>query len=261
MGLEVGTLEAFGLYLIRVSALVLLSPLIGERLGFAGYKIALIFGLAFVLYLSTGAPTLMAPTTVAYAALAAREVLIGSFMALLGRLAMSSAFLAGHILGFEMGLQMANQVDPSSGQSKSILALFFEQTFLIALLSVDGHHWIVKSLATTFELAPVTVLGGGGTLGVVVVEVLSQTFVAGVAFIAPLSVLMTLVSVAVGLLARTVPQINVLEMSFSLRVGAALVGMTVLAPLFGPALGRLLEAFDQALQSGLQAIAAGGFGG
>ena len=261
MGFEVGTLEAFGLYLIRVSALVLLSPLVGERLGFAGYKIALILGLACVLYLSTGAPTLMAPSTVAYGALAAREALIGSFMALLGRLAMSSAYLAGHILGFEMGLQMANQVDPTSGESKSILALFYEQTFLIALLSVDGHHWIVKSLAATFEIAPVTVLGGGGTLGVVVVDVLSQTFVAGVAFIAPLSVLMTLVSVAIGLLARTVPQINVLEMSFSMRVGAALVGMTVLAPLFAPAMGRLLEVFDQALQTGLQALAAGGFGG
>ncbi len=261
MGFEAGTLEAFGLYLIRVSALVLFSPLVGERVGFAGYKIALVFGLAIVLYLSGGAPTLVAPTAVTYGALAVRELLIGSFMALLGRLAMSSAYLAGHILGFEMGLQMANQVDPTSGESKPILASFYEQAFLMALLSIDGHHWIVRSLATTFELAPVTVLGGGGSLGAVVVDVLSQTFLAGVAFIAPLSVLMTLVSVAVGLLARTVPQINVLEMSFSMRVGAALVGMTVLAPLFAPAMGRLLETFDDALQTGLNALAAGGFGG
>lgn len=261
MGFELGTLEAFGLYLVRVSVLVLFSPLVGERLGFAGYKIALILGLSVVLYMASGVPTLVEPSPVAYAALAMREALIGSFLALMGRLAMHSAYLAGHILGFEMGLQMANQVDPISGLSKPILASFYEQAFLMALLSVDGHHWIVRSLAASFEHAPVTVLGGGGTMGVVIVDVLAQTFTAGVAFAAPLMVLMTLVSVAVGLLARTVPQINVLEMSFSMRVGSALVGMTVLAPLLGPAMNRLLETFSDSLDLGVRVLAEGGFGG
>ena len=71
MSISITLLEAFGLYLVRTSALILGSPLLGSGTSFPGYKIALIVGVTVAIYMSTGAPLEHEAGAIEYALIAA----------------------------------------------------------------------------------------------------------------------------------------------------------------------------------------------
>jgi len=223
------TVAAFGLFIVRSSALVAAAPFV-SRLGFATYKIAIVVTLSAVMFTITGAPTVAIDGALDWGLLAIRELMIGLGLAMLLQIAVLAARVGGELLGLEMGIQMGAQVDPVSGVSTPIVARYYEEVLLVGMLTVNGHHWIVRGLKESFERAPI----GSANIELGVTELLLQffreMFAAGIAFVAPVVVLMTLVSLVVGLLARTVPQINVLEMSFTLRVGMGIVGLLLFAP-------------------------------
>lgn len=234
-------LAAFGLYLVRTSALVLATPLLGSGTGFSGYKIALIIGVAAVLYLGTGGGALASVDAAEYGLLCMRELLIGLFLAFVLQAVVLAVRVAGEIVGTEMAFNMASVVDPGTGIRTPLITQFYEAIFFLALLSVNGHHWVLRALSSSFERAPIGTLHMGSGALAVTQELFVHMFNAGIVFAAPVLVLLMLVSVLIGLMARVVPQVNVLEMGFTLRIGVALVAMLLFAPLLGPAMNVLFE--------------------
>ena len=81
-------------------------------------------------------------------------------------------------------------------------------------------------------------------------------FSAGIVFAAPVMVFLMLVSLLIGLLSRAVPQLNVLEVGFTLRVSVAMLAMFLFAPLLEPAMMRLYEGLILWLDRGLDALEA-----
>lgn len=238
------TVAAFGLFIVRSSALVAVAPFV-SRLGLASYKIALVFTLAAVMYFATGAPSVEVGGALDWGLLAVRELMVGLGLGMLLQIAMLAARVGGELLGVEMGIQMGAQVDPVSGVSTPLIARYYEEVLLVGLMTVNGHHWMVRGLKESFERAPI----GSTYLDMEISELLLQffreMFSAGIAFVAPVVVLMSLVSLVVGLLARTVPQINVLEMSFTLRVGIGVVGLLLFAPGIEVLVSNVMEVLNE----------------
>ncbi|QDU70006.1 flagellar biosynthetic protein FliR [Engelhardtia mirabilis] len=252
--LDPANIEAFGLYLVRTSTMVLAAPLLGQTLSSSGTKIALIIALSAVSFSASGEPLPEVYAAPIFAVMALREALIGFFLALIMQLGVMVVRVMGELLSLDMGLQMANQVDPGTGVSSSIVTLIYEGFAILGLLAVNAHHWVVQSLVDSFERAPVGSMSA--QLGVTdfVVGLFGEAISAGVAFGAPFMVLMAMVSVMVGLLARTVPQINVLELGFTLRVGVALIVMLILSPVMAPLFGGIFEDVRYWTASGLDAL-------
>jgi len=242
-----GTLAAFGLYLIRTSALVLATPFLGSETTFAGAKVALIAALAFLSYGSHGVPLPDAQAPLAFGLLALRELLIGLSLALVLQFALLAVRVSGEMIGQEMAFNMASVVDPATGLSTPLVTQIYEAAFVLGLLAVDGHHLVLRALAASFERAPVGVFELDRDLAALAVGQLTQMFAAGITFAAPVLVLLLLTSVVMGLLARTVPALNVLEVGFTLRIVVGLGAMTLFAPLIAPALTALFEAVDRGL--------------
>lgn len=249
MELTPGTLEAFGLYLVRTSALVLASPILGLMVGFSGYKLTLIFGSAFLMYTTTGVPVEPGLAPLAFAAMALREVLIGLFLAFIVQLAVLAVRVAGAMIGHEMGFAMASQVDPESGIQVPLITRLYENFFLFGLFLVDGHHWLLRALGNSFERAPVGAVEMNTEFAGTIQRLFGEMFAAGLTFAAPVMVLLTLVSILIGLLSRAVPQLNILEIGFSIRISLGLFAMFLFAPLVAPA----MDAVYAALQGGLDA--------
>jgi flagellar biosynthesis protein FliR len=254
--LEPGVVGAFGLYLVRSSALVLSAPVLGFTTGFAGVKIALSMALAIVLYLAGGAPIDPATDAIVWAILAGRELAIGLFLGLLTQLAVMATRVAGELVGLEMALQMSQQMDPESGVSTPLIARVYEGFFMLALFAVDGHLILLRALARTFESAPVGSTGGLDGLGEYALAMLADMLRTGLAYVAPVLVVLGTVSALIGLLARAVPQLNVLELSFSLRIVVALVAMFAFAPLLEPVISGLVEALCRWLDGAVAVLEA-----
>jgi flagellar biosynthetic protein FliR len=168
---------------------------------------------------------------------------------------MLAARIGGELVGLEMGMQMGAQVDPESGVSTPLIARFYEEALLIGMLAANGHHWVVRSLADSFERAPIGGLRLDVGIGTLFIAFFREMLTAGIAFVAPIIVLMSLVTVVVGLIARTVPQINILDLSFTLRIGVGLLGLVAFAPGIEVLVSGVLGALDEYLTAFLDLLA------
>jgi flagellar biosynthetic protein FliR len=243
-----GTIEAFGLVLVRTSALVLAAPLFGVALPFSGARVGLIAILSGFFYSVAGAPLPEAGTPLVFAAFAARELAIGLALAFVLHGVVLAVRVAGEMIGHEMAFNMATVVDPQ-GVSTPLVTQIYEGLFLIGLFALDGHHLVVRALLDSFQRAPIGAIGLPAGLGQALLRLFADMFAAGLTFAAPVLVVMLLVSVLIGLLARAVPQINVLEVGFTLRIAVALVAMLGFAPLLAPAMERMYASLAGGLDS------------
>jgi flagellar biosynthetic protein FliR len=249
-----GTLEAFSLYLARTSALVIATPLLGSGTGFAAYRVGLVMGVAFLLYSAGGAPLGHSPEPVEYACLVLRELMIGLFLAFVLQTVLVSLSLAGNMIGQEMGFNMASQVDPTTGVNTPVVTQLYEAFFFLGFLAVNGHHVLLKALEHSFVRAPVGALAISGDVAWGAQALFTQTFGAGIAFGAPVLVLLFMASLLVSLLARMVPQLNVMDVGFSARIIVGLIALFVFAPFLAPALEGLYDQFARGLDGALDVL-------
>lgn len=258
MLLPEGMIQAFGLYLVRTSALVLAAPLLASGSAFAGYRLGLVGVLSLVMFLVGGEPLVEDPGVMGFALLAGRELVIGFSLAFVLHAVVLAVKVAGHMIGGEMGFNMASQSDPVTGTTTPIIGHFYETLFMLILLSVNGHLWMVRGLAESFNRAPVGEMALSDGVGAVALELFASLFSAGLTFAAPAFLVLLLVSVLVGLLARSVPQINVIEFSFSARIIGGFISMLVFAPMIEPASQTLLSALMDGMAASLDALEVSG---
>ncbi len=249
-----GLIEGGALFLTRCSALLLTAPLLGTAAQFHGYKVALVASVTVAIYAAQGMPMIEPTSGVHFGVLLLRELVLGLGLAFILHLTLLGLRIGSEMVGNEMVFSMASAVDPASGESLPLLSKMNETLFFLALLSVDGHQWLLRALAESFDRAPVGDLDFGGDLPAVLNHLFTEFFLAGIAFAAPVLVMLMMISVLIGLIARAVPQVNVLEMGFSLRVGGGLLALCLLSPTLSTAMTSLLEQFMSGLEAGLDAM-------
>lgn len=251
-----GTLESFGLYLTRTSALVIAAPLLGTGTGFSAWRVGLIVALSLLLYGVGGAPLARSPEGLEYALLMLREVLVGVFLALTLHMVVVAVRVAGELIGTEMGFNMASQIDPVTNLQTPVVTQIYELFFFLGLLAIDGHHLVLRALERSFERAPVGQVAFAQDAGGLLLDLFQQMFVAGITIAAPVLVLLVLTSLLVGLLGRAVPTINVMDIGFTARIAVGMIALLVFAPFLAPAFEKLYASFMGGLDRALDVISA-----
>jgi len=246
-----GVLLAFGLYLTRCSVFLLTVPLLGSGSPFSGYKIALIGTMSVVFYAIGGEPVVLDGPPMVYVLLMFRELLIGFFLSFIVQIILIAIRVSGQLVGQGMGLGMSSQVDPVTGINTPVITRLYETLFYIGFLLMDGHHGLIRAIGRTFEHAPVGRANFEAPMGEFIEDLFNEMFSVGLTFAAPVLITLSLVTLLMGLLARSVPQLNILELSFSLRVVFALLALFIFAPTLAPALNLMFEKLDTALEGSL----------
>jgi flagellar biosynthetic protein FliR len=162
--------------------------------------------------------------------------------------------VGGELIGSEMAFNMASVVDPASGMNTPLVTQFYEALFLLGLLAVDGHHLLLRALAGSFERVPVGVATLPEGFGTLALRLVGDMIAAGVTFVGPVLLLLLVSSIMIGLIARAVPHVNVLEMGFTLRIMVGLGAMLLFAPLVAPGLQHLYGLLGDGLDAALAAL-------
>ena len=252
--LPIETIMVFGLLMARTSSLVVMAPILGLRTGFSGHKIAIIVVLSLVLFVAVNPAPQGKPEPMLYAILMLREVMVGSFLAFFLQLILLSVRVGGEMISQAMGLMTARLQDPTTGVQSTLVSSLYENYFLLSLLVMNAHLWLIRGLYESFERAPVGRLEFSSGMWFTIQSMFTDMFAAGIVFAAPMLILLAVVSVVLGLLARAVPTLNVMELGFSLRVSVSLLAMYFFAPLLEPAMLKLNGSFLTWLDQGLEAL-------
>lgn len=221
---EFTPLARIGLLLLRPGMLVATAPAFG--FGFTPPAVRL--GVLLIIGLSL-MPVVPLPDTLnaaSIAVIAVRETLIGMALAMSVRLVMAAAELAGHLAGFQLGFSYASLVDPLSGARNNMLAAFYGLIALFMFMSIDAHHQMLRALASSYEELPIGVGALGADLGFLVARVLGVIFTVGVQLAAPVVLVLVIVEVMLGVMARSMPSLNLMVSGAPVRL---LVGLVALA--------------------------------
>lgn len=233
--------DVFLLVLLRVGALMVVAPIFGHRHWLARAKVGLALMIAVVLFPMVADQPLDLPTGIfPYAFLMVREVLMGVVLGFTVLLLFVAIQFAGQLAGLQMGFGIVNVIDPQSSNQVSIIGQFLNILAILLLLTLDGHHMILSGLVTSFETIPLGGVSFQDGLMFKLMDLTAQVFIIAVKISAPILMALFLVTAAMGVLARTVPQMNVFLIGFPLQIGVGLAALVIVLPLFSVFVERLL---------------------
>lgn len=239
--ITIGQLEYFFLVLFRVSGMMISAPVLGSRSVPHRVKIGLSLAIAIILFpiLKTDEFTVYR-RTLPFVLVLFREVTIGIFIGYAAMLLFVGVQLAGQLVGVQMGFGMANVIDPQSSLQVPLIAQFQYLLAALIFLCIDGHHWLLQAIAASFKVVSFPeVLSNTNSVplypvkaAVHLVEMFGNIFMIAIKIGAPVMVALFLTSVALGILARAVPQINIFILGFPIKIAVGLLSLATSLPLF-----------------------------
>lgn len=240
--------EKFLLILLRVSGLVVVAPFFGHRNIPGTAKVGFIGLLAIIL-----APLVPSSTVnldgnlVSIAAIAAKELAAGLLMGFSAMMLFLAVEIAGQIIGFQIGFAVMEVYDPGSAQTVSVLGQFQMFVALLIFLVIDGHHLLINAIVQSFYVVPLGQVSFTNASAEIVTRICIDVFAIAIKIGAPVIVTLFLTDAALGIIARTVPQMNVFIVGFPLKVGVGFLILGASFPFFNYVLTRLIEGMDRDL--------------
>lgn len=169
-----------------------------------------------------------------------KEIAIGMVIGYISVIVFSSVRLTGQILGRQMGFAIANVVDPLSNEQMSVMAHMLYFITVLTFLGANIHHFFITAIFRSLELIPLGAFSPEGALMEYVIKLTAGLFVIAVKLGGPLVAMLLVVSAAMGIVSKTVPQLNVLVAGMPVRIGVGLIGFLVMVPVYATTMHGLL---------------------
>jgi flagellar biosynthesis protein FliR len=216
-------MQGFFWVLMRVSIIVFLIPLFGARGVPSLWKAGLSMILAIVLMPSlppvAGYPDTAPEIIIAFVS----ETMLGLILAVTVRMFFTSIQMAGHFMSFQMGFSMARAIDPQAEVQDSVLTELMYILTVLMFFTMDGHHIFLRALASSFQTIPPGGVSFDSSIGGILVSISGEMFLIGLKLAAPMVIALFLSNLCLGIIARTVPQVNILMVGFPVNITIGLV--------------------------------------
>ncbi len=246
-------IPAFLLVLFRLGGIFIFGPVFGSQVIPMRVKVLLALVLTMCIY-PIVPPQIPVQLSLANIMLAVgSEMLIGLIIGYGASLPLVALQIAGQMMGHQLGLGLAQVFSPDFNEQTEVLSQFLFLVALTAFLLMDGHHAMIGALIASFHAVP---LGGyvpDDRLMGLVTGLLNSMFELGLRVAAPLLCLVFLETIAMGFVARTVPQLNILSLGFPLRI---IVGLFALIAIVGAMFEGVSHSIMHMIRSLVQLFAA-----
>jgi flagellar biosynthetic protein FliR len=220
--IDIERVQVFLLIFLRISSVLFLLPVFDSRNIPIVFKIGLALGVSFLAFNTLKLNSHPLDLKMFFAA-AGGEVMLGAAIGLAVKFLFGALQLAGQMAGYQMGLGIANVLDPVSNEQVPLLGQLHTLTGLMVFLAIDAHHWLIRALVASFTAAPPLDFFIGTPLVGHLVRLSSVMFITAVKVAAPVMAALLLTAIAMALAARTVPQMNVFIVAFPLKIIVGLV--------------------------------------
>lgn len=225
--------DYFVLLLFRVSGLIFSSPVFGRNVIPARVKIGLAATLSFLFF--TAVPPASAieyDTLFGFALIAVSELLAGIALAFITNVFFALTFTAGQLIDMQLGYGIANVYDPQNNTQIPMMGNLLNIVLLVVFFSVNGHQRLIEIIYLTIERLPVGSLTLSPQVGMVALEIFALTFALGVMVAMPIIASALILEIALGVLIRTVPQLNMFVVGVPVKMLIGLITLMFMAPVF-----------------------------
>lgn len=253
--LTTGSMSTLVLLAARMGGLMLVAPVFASRTVPVMVRTSMLVVLSWLLFpvaVSVGGAPVISPAT------ALAETLIGFAIGLGAAVAVGAAEAMGDLLAVHIGLSGAAALDPLTNQSVPVLGQFANLFAIAVLLSVDAHVLMLDAMAASLRYIPIGSPIDAPRGMAAMVSLGSVLFLLGLRFAAPVLAAVLLANVALAVLSRIAPQLNVLSVAFPIQIGLGLFAFAASIPLIAVFFSNWTSFYDGTLTHLLGAFATGG---
>jgi len=171
----------------------------------------------------------------------AQQMTIGLAMGLSLRLVFSAIDMAGNMISNQMGLGFATAYDPQSASQTAVISEFLGMLALLVFMSINGHLMVIATLVESFTALPIGtgILENGTWLNVA--NAGGLIFSSGVLLSLPIVVALLITNIALGVLGRVAPQLNLMAIGFPITIVLGFAALVVSMSYLSSPLQQLFE--------------------
>lgn len=212
--------QLFLLILTRLTGLFVISPIFSRSNVPMTMKIGLAVTLSLILLpLSIHNVNLDINNIRALIFFSTTEFLIGIIIGFISFIYFSVVYLAGTVIDIQMGFGMVNIMDPQTNAQMPIMSGLYSILISLVFLTVNGHHMLIQSIIHSYEVLPIGFqISINQNIITHLTHMLLETFALSLQLSAPILISIFLVNVILGILARTMPQMNIFMVGMPLKI-------------------------------------------
>lgn len=234
----------FVLVVFRLAGMALYAPLFGSAR--IPKRVRLMVVLVLALSFTQGvAPARLPETSWGLALGIGGEMMFGLAMGMVMSFVFVAGQWAGEIIGQQMGFNLGSVIDPAFGGQGSVMGDLYFMFCLVIFLWIGGHRAMVVGVRASFEALPLMSLGVNHDLLKMLLDLFHAATILAVQLAAPILVTFLVVDLVLGLIGRTIPQMNVMSAALSVRSGLGilivLLGLTLTASVIANAIDESMK--------------------
>lgn len=238
---------AFFFPLARILALLVVAPPFGNTA--LSVTLRLILGLSIAIAITPALPSMPDVELASGIGLwiLAQQMLIGFSMGFVMRLVFSAIDMAGNLISMQMGLGFATAYSPASASQTAVISEIIGLVALLLFMSINGHLMVLATLVHSFTVIPVSVIAPGSGTWLNLANFGGVVFSSGLLLALPIVVALLITNIALGVLSRAAPQLNLFAIGFGLTLAMGFGLLAVGLPYFSVPLQHLFEFGLQAM--------------
>lgn len=225
---------------MRISAMFMAIPVLGTKLVPVRVRIITAMAVTFlVLPLIPEVPA-VEPLSLSGLLISVQQVLIGVAMGFVLQLVMGALLIAGEAISMGMGLGFSTMIDPLNGVSVPVISQFFLIMGTLLFLTLGGHLMLIQLLVSSFNSLPIAEIGITRDSFWAIVSWGSTMFVGAVWLAIPAMISILLLTLAMGVMTRAAPQLNIFSVGFPITIFMGFVIIMLIMPTFPDHFSRML---------------------
>ena len=229
-----GHIAAFLLMLTRISGIFLISPFFGSMNIPMFFRVGIALAMSVVLFPvvdGLGTPE-TPPSIIMFGAAVLGELFIGWLIGFVAYISFAAITMAGKVMDMQVGFAVVNVVDPTSGQQIPLIGSFLYNLAVIILLVTNGHHMLIAALVESFRAVPLAGLEANISLALIIANFTGTIFLTGMKIAMPITFAILLTNVGLGILSRTMPQMNIFVVGIPMQLMIGLFVLSMIMPFY-----------------------------
>ncbi|SCG83435.1 Flagellar biosynthetic protein fliR [Proteiniborus sp. DW1] len=248
--------QIFLMILVRMTGLFFITPIFSRdnipnilKIGFSFFCSTILINIIEV--------DIIALTPLELLVFSIKELLVGLMLGFVSYLFFTVLYLAGQIIDMQIGFGMVNVLDPQQNIQIPIMGSFYYIICILFFLILDGHHFLIEALVNSYDYIPIGQIKFTGDMVNQLVRILTQTFIISFKISGPVLAAIFLADVLLGILAKTMPQMNVFIVGMPLKIFIGLAAVTITIPLFLATLQNIFSSMNEGIYNLLKVIQKG----
>lgn len=233
---------------LRVLAVFSSAPVFSSKSFPLRARIALAFFIAFAAQPSLQGQTMVSIASADAFGTVAQQVGIGLVIGFTVRLVLAAVQMAGEVIGFQMGLGFASFFDPSLNSQSSAVARFYGHMATFVFIVMNGHLILIMAVVKSFDAFPVDQNFLEALKTMKLHELGADVFATGLWIALPVIGMLMFANLALGIVSRVAPQMNVFAIGFPITLTVGLIGITATLPMMDQPMlalmGKMIDIFS-----------------